>query len=95
MTKFLIISYLVTALIVLRNLLLLMILLRSLSTFFVSPFAQRGRFMQFLCDVTDPFIKMAQLLPHQFSMIDFSPFIAMIMVDLGGRLLVILLSYLA
>jgi uncharacterized protein YggT (Ycf19 family) len=95
MTKFLIISYLVTTLEILRNLLLLAILLRSLSSFFVSPYSQRGRIVQFLYDVTDPFVALARLLPHRFSMIDFSTLIAMIMVDVGGRVLIILLSKLA
>ena len=92
MTKFLILSYLITVLVVLRNLILLAILFRSLSSFFVGPFSQKGRVVQFLHDVTEPFIKVAKLLPYQFGMIDFSAFIAMIMVDLVGRLLVTLLS---
>lgn len=95
MTKFLIISYLITTLDVLRNLLLLAILFRSLSSFFVSPYSHKGWFLQFLFDVTDPVIKVAKLLPHQFGMMDFSAFIAMIMVDFGGRLIIILLAKLA
>lgn len=95
MTKLLIISYLITTLEILRNLLLFAILLRSLSSFFVNPYSQKGWFVQYLYDVTEPFIKVAKLLPHRFSMIDFSSFIAMIMVDIGGRALIILLTRLA
>ncbi len=87
------IGYLITAVAILKNLLLLAILLRSIaSSFIASPFAQRGRLVEFLYDSTDPFINMARKLPHRISMIDLSPMIAMIMVDLGGRLLIILLS---
>lgn len=79
-----------------KNLLLLAILFRSIASAFVSsPFAHKGLFVQFLYDVTDPFINLARKLPHQISMIDLSPMIAMIMVDLGGRVLVVLLTKLA
>lgn len=71
------------------------ILFRSLSSFFVSPYSEKGWFLQFLFDVTDPVIKVAKMIPHQISMMDFSAFIAMIMVDLGGRLLIISLAGLA
>lgn len=90
------ISYLITAIAVLKNLLLLAILFRSIAaSFFVSPYAQKGVFLQFLYDVSDPFINLAKKMPHTISMIDLSPMIAMIVVDLGGRLLIVMLTHLA
>lgn len=79
----------------LKNLLLLAILFRSIAASFVSSYSEKGVFVQFLFDASDPFINLARKLPHTISMIDLSPMIAMIMVDFGGRLLIILLTNLA
>ena len=95
MNKILILTYLIQVLVILRNLILMAMLGRAISSFFVSPYSSRGWILQFLYDVTDPFIKVAKLLPHKFAMMDFSLFIAMLMVDFGGRGLVILLAKLA
>lgn len=90
------ISYLITAVSVLKNLLFMAILFRSIaSSFFTNPYSKKGVFLQFLYDVSDPFINIAKKIPHQISMLDLSPMIAMIMVDLGGRFLIILLTRLA
>lgn len=51
----------------------------------------KGRFTQLLYDVTDPVLKVAKLLPHSLWMLDFSPLIALIGIDLLTRLVISLL----
>lgn len=54
-----------------------------------------GKIYLFLRDVTEPVLSLARKVPHRIGMIDLSPFIALIALDLLGRLIVILLTKLA
>lgn len=78
---------------VLRNLITYAIIGRILISWFTlgNPGARRGKFSQFLHDVTDPVINLARKIPHQFAMIDFSPLIALIAIDILAGLLISLL----
>ncbi|MBT3865127.1 YggT family protein [Candidatus Peregrinibacteria bacterium] len=53
-----------------------------------------GRFAKFIQEVTDPVIGLARKLPHTIGMMDLSPFIALIGVDILTYLLVEFVKYL-
>lgn len=78
---------------ILKNLLVYAIIGRVLLSWFaMAPGGTRGRFSQFLYDVTDPVINLAKKIPHTIAMIDLSPLIAIFALDLLGQLLLILMS---
>jgi YggT family protein len=52
----------------------------------------RGPISQFLYDVTDPILNVAKKLPHRIGMIDLSPIIVIIGVELLARLIIRLLT---
>jgi len=52
----------------------------------------RGPVARFLYEVTDPVINLAKKLPHRIGMIDLSPLIALIGIDLIIGLIVLLLN---
>ncbi|MBD3360409.1 YggT family protein [Candidatus Peregrinibacteria bacterium] len=52
----------------------------------------RGRFSQILIDVTEPFISIARKIPHRIGMIDLSPLIALIGIDLLSGTIAALLA---
>lgn len=93
MDKVLIISYLANFVIIFKNLVVYAIIGRIIVSWFtVGSMGQRHRVIQFLYDVTDPFINIARLIPHRVGMMDFAPLIAMFGVDFLGQVLVILLT---
>lgn len=93
MDKVLIISYLANFVIIFKNLVVYAIIGRIIVSWFtVGSIGPRHRVIQFLYDVTDPFINVARLIPHRVGMMDFAPLIAMFGVDFLGQVLVILLT---
>ncbi|MFH1534148.1 MAG: YggT family protein [Nitrospirota bacterium] len=93
MDKYQIIAYTINFLVILGNLVTYAIIGRVLVSWFTMgrPGAG-GPVSRFLIEVTDPVIRLAQKLPHKIGMIDLSPIIALIGVDLIIRLLVISLN---
>lgn len=93
MDKVLIVSYLANFIIIFKNLVVYAIIGRVIVSWFtVGSIGPRHRIIQFLNDVTDPFLNVARLLPHRIGMMDLAPLIAMFGVDFLGQVLVILLT---
>lgn len=93
MDKVQLINFVISFIMILKNLIVYAIIARVLSSWFtMGQMGGRGRIVQFLHDVTDPFVNAAKKLPHSLGMLDFSPIIAMFGVDLLGQLIVILLA---
>ena len=57
-----------------------------------SPMAKRGAFSGFIHDTTEPIITIVRKLPHRIGMIDLSPFIAIILIDIFAQFLIVLLA---
>lgn len=97
MDKIVVIAFTQKFVIVLGNLITYAIIGRIIMSWLTmgQPGGPRGRFSQFLFDVTEPVIRLARKLPHRIAMIDFAPLIALIAVDLIVSGLVIGLSKLA
>lgn len=53
-----------------------------LSWFSMGTARQPGKITYFITDITDPFIKLVKKIPHSVGMLDFSPFIAMIGINI-------------
>lgn len=47
----------------------------------VAPHQTHSRAMEILHDITEPFLRMARIFPHRIGMIDLSPLIALLMID--------------
>ncbi len=93
MNNYEVLNFAVTFLMILKNLLVYAIIGRVLLSWFsMNATGTRGRFSQFLYDVTDPVINLAKKLPHTIAMIDLSPLIAIFALDLLGQLLLLLVS---
>lgn len=78
-----------------KNLISYAIIARILLSWFSPMGAPRGRFSQLLYDITDPFLNLAKKIPHRIGMIDLSPLIALIGIDLLSYFIVNLLYKLA
>lgn len=75
--------FLINFLTILGNILTYAIFARIiLSWFSMGSARQPGRITYFIIDITDPFIKLAKKIPHSVGMLDFSPFIAMIAINI-------------
>ena len=88
MNKFEIIQYTYNFIIVLSNFLRIAIFIRIIVSWF-SPGSMRnnsGVFMMFVRDITDPIFDVAKKFPHQYAMMDFSPIIAFLLIDLAAYL---------
>ncbi|MFA6305297.1 MAG: YggT family protein [Candidatus Gracilibacteria bacterium] len=83
--------------IVLGNLLTYAIIGRILFSWFSMGSGGRptNRFAIILNDVTDPVMNLAKKIPHSIGMLDLSPMIAIIGIDLIVRLVIFLLSKIA
>jgi uncharacterized protein YggT (Ycf19 family) len=92
MDKVQLINFTVNFLTVLGNLITYAIIGRVLVSWFTMgrPGAH-GPISRFLIEVTDPIVNIAKKLPHKIGMIDLSPLIALIGVDLIIRVIIILL----
>lgn len=79
--------------IVLGNLMTYAIIIRIIISWFtMGTFGHRGRIAQFFFDVTDPVLNLCRKLPHRIGMIDLSPLIALIGIDLFVRLIIIVIE---
>lgn len=83
------INYGVNFVVVLGNLLTYAIIGRVLISWFEvgNPYKKKGRFAQFLYDVTEPVMSLVKKLPHRIGMIDLSPIIAIFGIDIVVRLI--------
>jgi uncharacterized protein YggT (Ycf19 family) len=95
MDKIQILKFTANFVIILRDLLSYAIIARIIMSWFTMGRPSHGRIAMFLRDVTEPILRLAKKLPHRIGMIDLSPFIALIGLDLLGRLIVVLLTQLA
>ena len=93
MDKFQLISFLVDFIVVFKNLIVYAIIGRIIISWFtMGQTASGGRVTQLLHSATDPFLNLAKKLPHRIGMIDLSPMIALIGIDLIGHFIVVGLS---
>jgi len=93
MDKVTIIGFLIQFVIVLGNLITYAIFGRVIVSWVsMGRPGQRGRIAQFLVDVTDPVINIFKKLPHRIGMLDLSPLIALVVVDLVARGIATLLT---
>ncbi|MFA7685413.1 MAG: YggT family protein [Candidatus Gracilibacteria bacterium] len=92
MSKFQLISFLANFVVIFRDLITYAIIARIIMSWFTMGQHTQGRIALFLKGVTDPVLNVAKKLPHKIGMIDLSPMIALIGIDLLCRLVVILLS---
>jgi len=93
MDKFQLISFLVDFIVVFKNLIVYAIIGRIIISWFtMGQTAPGGKVTQFLYGATDPFLNLAKKLPHRIGMIDLSPMIALLAVDLIGHFIVVGLS---
>lgn len=76
-----IISFLLVFLKQVLNILLFAIFARVLMSW-ISPQGVPGRLGEILYQITEPVLKIARFLPHRIGLIDLSPLIAMIGIDL-------------
>lgn len=80
---------------VLGNLIVYAIIARVLLSWFsFGSGGVRGRFSQMIHDATDPVINLAKKIPHSIGMIDLSPMIALIGIDLLKVLVLYGVAYL-
>lgn len=80
---------------VLGNLLIYTIIARVLLSWFaMGGSGERGRVSQIIHDVTDPVINLVKKMPHSIGMIDLSPMIALIGIDVLKALFLYLVAYL-
>ena len=93
MNKFQIISFTIDFILILKNLVVYAIIARIIISWFsTSQYGSKGKISQFLHDVTDPIINLARKIPHRIGMMDLSPLIAIICLDLISQLVVMLLA---
>ena len=86
------IGFLINFIDIFRNLVVFAIIGRVLVSWFsMGNPGVRGRISQILYEVTDPLINLVKKIPHKVGMIDFSPLIALLAVDLLSELLIIFL----
>lgn len=64
-----------------------------LSWFTMGRTASPGRILHFINDITDPVLNLAKKLPHKIGFMDFSPVIALIVINFLVYLLVKLIVY--
>ncbi len=78
---------------VLGNLITYAVIGRVLVSWFTmgNPYA-RGRVAKFFYDVTDPIMNLAKKIPHRIGMIDLSPLIVLVGIDLLTRLIIMMLT---
>ncbi len=97
MEKAQIIGFIIYFVDVFRNLLVYAFIARVIVSMFVMmpPYGRRGgRFYGFLCEVTDPILKIIRRVPHKIGMFDFAPMIAIFGLDLLGEFIIRLLAQL-
>ncbi len=94
MDKYQLVGFTINFLHILGNLITYAIIGRILVSWFTMgrPGGRGGPVVRFLHEVTDPIINLARKLPHKIGMIDLSPLIALIGVDLLIGLIVYLLN---
>lgn len=92
MPKSQVVSFIANFIIIFRDLISYAIIARIILSWFTLGGQSQGRIALFLHDTTEPVLRVARVIPHRIGMIDLSPLIALIGLDLFGRLIIILLS---
>lgn len=92
MSKIQLLNFTANFVVILRDLITYAIIARIIMSWFTMGQQSRGRISMFLKDATDPILNIAKKLPHRIGMIDLSPLIALLGVDLFAKLVVLLLS---
>lgn len=93
MNKYQLIVFTINFVTILGNLVTYAVIGRVLVSWFTmgNPYS-RGRFSQFLYDVTEPIFSIVRKIPHRIGMIDLSPLIVLVGVDLLVRLIITMLT---
>jgi len=92
MSKFQLVSFIANFIVIFRDLISYAIIARIILSWFTMMKQTQGRVSLFLRDVTEPVLNLARKIPHKIGMIDLSPLIALIGIDLLSRLIIMLLS---
>ena len=92
MSKFQLVTFVANFVVIFRDLITYAIIARIIMSWFTMGQQTQGRIALFLKGATDTVLNVAKKLPHRIGIIDLSPLIALIGIDLIGRLIVILLS---
>ena len=83
MSRLQMLEFSIQFIVILGNLLTYAIIGRILISWFsMGKGMQRGRFSQMIYDVTDPIMNLAKKVPHRIGMLDLSPIIALIAIDI-------------
>ncbi|MBI2634819.1 YggT family protein [Candidatus Peregrinibacteria bacterium] len=78
---------------ILRSFIVYAIIARVLVSWFTFGQSQpRNQLTNFLYSATEPFLKLVRLIPHRIGMIDLSPIIALIGIDILAEFVVMLLG---
>lgn len=86
-------SYLIVFIGILFDLVSFLIIIKILLSWFPGQ-AYSNRFFIFVSDVTEPVLSLAKKVTPRTGMLDFSPMIALLILDLTKTLIIYLLSYL-
>lgn len=92
MSKYQVLSFIANFVVIFRDLITYAIIARIIMSWFTMGQQTQGKIAFFLKGATDPVLNLAKKFPHKIGMIDLSPMIALIGIDLLSRLIVILLS---
>jgi len=91
MSKFQLISFIANFIVIFRDLMSYAIIARIILSWFTVMRQTQGRISLFLRDVTEPILNLARKIPHRIGVIDLSPLIALVGIDLLSRLIIMLL----
>ena len=92
MSKVQLINFVANFVVIFRDLMSYAIIARIILSWFTLGQQGQGRIAGFLRDVTEPVLNLARKIPHRIGLIDLSPLIALVGLDLLGRLIIMLLS---
>ncbi|MDD3861960.1 MAG: YggT family protein [Candidatus Gracilibacteria bacterium] len=92
MSKIQFINFTANFVVIFRDVVTYALIARIIMSWFSMGRPVQGRISLFLKDATDPILNIAKKLPHKIGMIDLSPLIALIGIDLLSRLVIILLA---
>ena len=92
MSKFEVVNFLLSFIKIFQKVAIYAIIGRILLSWFaVGGMRPQGRTVEILHEITDPFLNLAKRIPHSIGMIDLSPLIAILGIDLIGYLLATLI----
>lgn len=77
---------------VFANIMSVLVIIRVLLSWLIASGKHPGNIGRLVYDITEPLMNMARKLPHRIGMMDFSPIIALIGIDLCEYLILLLLK---